>query len=379
MRLNDQQFEAIKRLNDWYHGGDPRCFVLAGYAGTGKTSVVSIATEVLNLRSSEVLYTAYTGKAVNVLRTKGLPARTIHKTFYNIFRTPEGRFFFSVKRRIPASIRLIVVDEASMVNDKMLNDIRTFDVPIVLLGDPMQLPPITGVNSMLEDINKLDVILTDVMRQDDGSGVLDLATRIRHGDELTYGRFGTSRIISMSEVNDLTTYDTILCWKNDTRRRFNQILRDKHGIKTLYPIKGEKLICVETNYFHKIDENDMEILPVNGLSCIARDDVNDNTDLRLKYSPPDIEQFFDTRINREIFDGYKTGVKVKSDDSETESVDDVVKLDFAYAITVHKSQGSEWDKVLVLDEYKGPGRTYQRWLYTAVTRARSSVDIVTNM
>lgn len=385
MILNSQQRDAVVKVIDWYFTGDLEnrpIYTLTGVAGSGKSSIIPTIISVLGLNTYNVLFTAYTGKAVSVLRMKGMTANTIHKQFYNIYRSSRGSFSFTPKSSLPSLIKLIVIDEFSMINDKMIDDIESFGIPIIALGDPVQLPPVIGRNTIMEDVDNLDTILTKVMRQDDSSGILDLATMSRNNEVIPFGKYKDCNVFHLSDIKDLTKYDVILCWKNSTRRTFNRIIRDKLGLTSIYPQKNEKLLCLKTNYFNEIEYDNIQIFPVNGMELISIDshyNITDNN-FSLRFKPSFIESnniYFDTECSKICFDHYLKDIQkdpVLVDENNTE--DRSILFDWGYAVSVHKSQGSQWNRVLILDEFKGPGDVYRKWLYTAITRAQKSCDIV---
>ena len=136
-KLNDQQLDAIKKLVKWYfcESIEKNVFTIFGIAGSGKSTVVNIAIKMLGLPLSDVIFCTLTGKASLVLRMKGNPSNTIHRTFYSTFKKGNS-FLFSLKKKISSNIKLIVVDEVSMVTKKMLEDILSFGTPVLALGDP---------------------------------------------------------------------------------------------------------------------------------------------------------------------------------------------------------------------------------------------------
>ena len=243
--LTDEQRNAIVKACAWYYDtsyNKKNYFVISGYAGTGKSTIVRTLIEVLGLANYNVLFAAFTGKASLILRIKGNMANTIHKSFYNIYYGDNGMYYFSVKRSLPSTIKLIVIDECSMINDKMINDILSFNLPTIFLGDIGQLPPVIGQNSLLKDVNNIDAQLTKVLRQDDTSGILGLATQSRNGEKLKEGTYKNCRVLHLKDIDDITKYDIILCWRNSTRKLFNQAVRKELGLNDIYPMKGEKVI-----------------------------------------------------------------------------------------------------------------------------------------
>jgi len=372
MILTNNQKSAIESAIEWYFSdsSEKPLFVIGGYAGTGKTTIVNMIIEILGLAKYNVLFSAYTGKAVNVLRRKRNIANTIHRTFYNIYKDQKGLYRFKIKNNLPSVVKLIVLDELSMINDKMMEDILSFNIPVIGLGDPGQLPPIYGKNSYIEEP---DVFLKEVMRQNDDSGILELATLARESKPIENKQYKKSRIISENEIDKYSKYDIILCWKNETRRIINKIVRDERKIDTIFPVKDEKLVCLKNNYFYELEYEDIPIFLVNGLNCISIENSEEKENyLRIKFKPDYIEEdiFFDSNIDKNIFlYGDDENLLVSEDES-------IAFVDFGYGLTVHKSQGSEWDNVLIIDEYDRNDPMYPKWLYTAITRARHSVTIM---
>lgn len=374
-----QQF-AIKKAIEWYYDPNKKpAFFLCGSAGTGKSTVAKTAVNMMGLSTYQVVMVTYTGKAASVLRSKGNVANTIHSMFYRVFITPDGKTAFAKRKSIPNTIKLILVDEVSMVNEHMMDDLRSFGIPLLCLGDPGQLPAMYYPN---QGVESPDVFLEEVMRQKGDSGILKLATMARKDIPISYGQYVESRVIQMKDLKDIEKYDVVLCWSNNTRKELNALIRKKLGYNTVYPIKGEKLVCLKNNYTYEIDcGDDMQISPVNGLGLNAlsdarfpRTDEEDQDYIVMEYAPDFIkDKTFSTPVSKIPFDAYRTGEDYESQLISVPQFQTV--LDYGYALTVHKSQGSSWPNVLVIDEFKGSKSDYKKWLYTAITRAEKSVTI----
>ena len=382
--LNNGQRNAVQKCVEWYFSTDynkKNYFLLAGAAGTGKSSTVKTIISVLGLPRYSIYFASFTSKAAIVLSVKGNPANTIHKTFYNIFKL-NNKYYFKVKKSLPSFIKLIVIDEAAMCNDKMLDDIFSFQLPVILLGDKYQLSPVIGKNSLFEDEKNIDAELTEVMRQDNTSGILDLATKARNGEELIPGNYKNSRVLFLKDIKNIEDYDVVLCYKNSTRKMFNQAIRKKMGLKSVYPSKGEKLIGLKNNYFHKIQFEDVPIFPANGLTCICLEDSKKlkNGFINVKYRPDFINyedgEYFNTLCHPDYFDLYENNIEESPVILGENDADDIVHMDYGYCLSVHKSQGSEYKRGLLLDEFRGPKDENRKFLYTGITRFSVSVDIV---
>ena len=383
LRLTDEQHNALVGCCEWYFDtsyNKKNYYIISGYAGTGKTTIIYTLIQILGLASYNVLFAAYTSKAALILRMKGNMANTIHKSFYNIYYSSTGEYYFKVKKSLPSMIKLIVIDEFSMINDKMINDILSFNLPVIFLGDIGQLPPIIGRNTFLEDVSNIDAQLTKILRQEDSSGVLELATMARNGEELKIGKYKNSRVLYLKDVKNIEEYDVILCWKNSTRKIFNQSLRKVLGYNALYPQKGEKVIGLKNNYFHQIEYDGVPIFPVNGLPSICTSDaevVKKNKLIKLGYKPDFISDEgpgFNTLCHPDYFDVYNADLErepfIENDD------DDIVHLDYGYCLSVYKAQGSQYKRGLLLDEFRGSKDINNKFIYTGLTRFSMGVDFV---
>lgn len=384
MTFTSQQIEAIQNCVEWYYTKSTfkDVFVVGGYAGTGKSTIVNKIVEILRIPKNSVLFCALTGKAALVLRLKGLNANTIHKTFYAVYKSSKG-IKFRLKKKLDFPPQLIIIDEFSMVDQKTLDDIRTFKIPVIGIGDPGQLPPIYGNNEFMRDSNGIDCFLTQIMRQSDESGILDLAYKSRNMLPIEYGVHKSCEVMDSSQFNrSPLDYDCVLCWKNSTRQTLNQYIRGLKKMNSIYPVKGDKLLCLRNNYNYEIDYNDVPIYMTNGLILICTEDSivmdsGNNKYVQVVCKPDfsDQEQEFVLKCYPEVFEQYNSEEKLFIDPQEDDD-GELVHLDFGYALTVHKSQGSEWGNVLILNEFKGSQALYAKWMYTAITRAKKSLTIV---
>ena len=386
-KLTEGQNRAVIMALNWYYmlSHEKPLLAISGLAGSGKSTVVSYICDTLGIMSSNILYVALTGKAVSVLRLKGHMSNTIHKSFYNT-KVVGNRVYFNKKKSIPPHIQLIVIDEFGMVPDSIIEDIISFGVPIIGLGDHGQLPPLFEKNSYLTEGN-IDIFLNEVMRTDDTSGILDLAMKARKGEELVPGTYGRSRVIDdKRDAKPFSEYDVVLCWTNKSRRQLNKLIREDLGYTEKYPVKGEKIIFLNNRYDKILNYDGIEIAIVNGLECILEDDVElvDDHRIKVKARPNYIsnrELYFEVEISRLIFDSYSEKYDGDIDtDMENirldEDLEDMIFADFAYSLGTHKSQGSEYNDILVIDEMPKFRPEYSRFLYTSITRAKNSVDVL---
>ena len=180
-----QQDAALKAIADWRRSGGAQVFRLFGYAGTGKTT---LARRIADDVEGSVVFGAFTGKAASVMRQKGCAdAATIHSLIYRTKETEEGGPAFSLNRAGPAAkADLIVIDECSMVDSDLGHDLLSFDKPVLVLGDPAQLPPVRGGGFFTEGTPP-DVMLTEVHRQAAGNPIVRLSMLVREGGRLQPG------------------------------------------------------------------------------------------------------------------------------------------------------------------------------------------------
>src|SRR2546426_1952273 len=197
------QDSALKAVAGWLKAkpgknGTPPIFRLFGYAGTGKTT---LARHIANGVDGEVKFAAFTGKAALVMRNKGCDnASTIHSLIYRARESGVEQPSFELWDDAPASkAKLIVIDECSMVDAELGRDLMSFDCPLLVLGDPAQLPPIQG-GGFFTDAEP-DAMLTEVHRQAQDDPIVRMSMDIREGRELEIGRHGESEVVLRSELD----------------------------------------------------------------------------------------------------------------------------------------------------------------------------------
>ncbi|WP_159590483.1 ATP-dependent DNA helicase [Chelativorans xinjiangense] len=374
MEFSPQQDEALKAVSRWLKDGQSQLFRLFGYAGTGKTTLARYFAEHVD---GGVQFAAFTGKAAQVLRSKGaVNARTIHSLIYR----PRGEEqvedeatgktsmspTFSLNRQSPVSrAKLVVIDECSMVDEELGRDLMSFGTPILVLGDPGQLPPISGGGFFTE--HEPDYLLTEIHRQARDNPIIRLALDVREGREFMYGDYGTAKVISKADVNSdlVLSADQVLVGINRTRRRYNQRLRELKGFEGLLPQAGDKLVCLR---------NDPNKGLLNGslwkVMTASRETVKPGINLLVSPEEDDPDRgVAKIKLLKGAFEDPESEIPWQT----KKRYDD---FDFGYALTVHKAQGSQWDDVVLFDESFAFRDTRQRWLYTAITRAAERLTVV---
>lgn len=399
--LNPDQQLADAKIKNWFFHGTRQVYVLTGYAGTGKTTLLKhTVLETLKLDDSySAAFVTPTGKAATVLLKNGISACTLHRLIYqsqtveqeveiNGKKIKVEKLIFKRRESIDKAIKLIIVDEASMVSDEVLADVLNFGVKVLLCGDDAQLPPVEGFNSFLKTP---DHTLTQIVRQQQDNPIIKLATLAREGKPIPFGNFGgkASVVYSRSLTEQkrqylLTRCDQIICGLNKTRTKLNDEVRKIYGFEGL-PQNREKLICTYNNWEQYIDD-EMRFNLVNGIIGTAYDPFynQDNYMGFMQFKPDFLDNLcpealpFDTGIFENGEYRYKHGDSFAKFDENGEPVGvfQLNRFEFGYCISCHKSQGSEFDKAVVFDESYAFKEDKNRWLYTAITRAKEKLVLI---
>lgn len=418
-----QQREAIDKVVDWYHDSDQQVFRLFGYAGTGKTTIASATVDELGL-TGRALYAAFTGKAAFVLRTKGCEgASTIHSLIYQakekaraainelykqLERESDPMRRDMVQRTIAAEeaklampdwilnegselgqAPLLVLDEVSMVGHTMAADLLSFGTKMLVLGDPAQLPPVEGAGYFINA--NPDHLLDEIHRSALDSPVTRLATAVRGappGDR-TLGVPGpdgdSGRLLRLSGPDELLSFDQVLVGTNAMRWRFNTMLRALRGLTGNIPQPGDRIIILTNNSAAGVFNGQQLIVE----QATVNPDYSDVIHLATVDDEGQSRQIDVWASGFVDLDGEKL--------AKRNGRGRIIAATWGHAITCHKSQGSQWDRVLVIDEShvfaRGAYRDHvevlgpagaeleahiagKRWLYTAITRAAQRVVIL---
>ncbi len=415
MKWSPQQDAALVAVDKWLKDpGDQQVYRLFGYAGTGKTTLAMHLAE----NAGSVMFGAFTGKAAYVLRQKGCPeASTLHSIIYKpqeksrlalvemetelaerieafnndpdlppdfnpeddshikelragIAREKKNlaRPAFSLNEESDLRFAdLLVVDEVSMVNEPMGIDLESFGVPILVLGDPAQLPPVGGGGYFTNSAP--DTMLTEIHRQALDNPIVCMATEVRHRRVLKPGKYGDSEVIA-GKVDSRRSleFNQVLVGMNRTRHATNDHIRSLLGFTEQHPITKDKLVCLR-------NDHDCGLLN-GGIWFVEKIGDKDQFYIEMTIRPEDGEgnQLVMAHMAHFLRD---TDIKHMSWWERKVAQE----FDYGYALTVHKSQGSQWDNVLLMDESNVFGRhdpnAKWRWLYTGITRAAERITICT--
>lgn len=429
------QAAAIREIRNWFETRTDaqQVFRLFGYAGSGKSTVLKFALDELGLsphRSAKdgpcvpgVVTATFTGKAALVLTRKGTPARTIHSLIYSVTEATEEEVEAAGKRlreaedaarrlsgfdrttaeaaieamrqalsamKHPrfalnpqsdaADARLIVLDEVSMVGEDMARDLMSFGKPILVLGDPGQLPPIKGDGAFTRD--EPDVMLTEIHRQAAESAIIRLATMARTGEPIGFGSYDAH--VAKMRKGDVTPEQALhggqlICGMNATRLQINNAMRAAAGLGDTWLPTGaaEKIVCLK-------NQNDLGL--INGM-FVTLEDVVDEGSLYFSAVVTDEDGRRVAPVERDgrpgrlrLYKGHfedHVAFDRSRHDRDWKDKKYLTEATFGWAITAHKAQGSQWENVIVWDD--GLGRTEidrRRWLYTAITRAERGLVLL---
>ncbi len=373
MKLSPQQDDALLQVSRWLQSGSPQVFRLFGYAGTGKTTLAQKIAEDVD---GAVLFAAFTGKAAQVMRNRGCAnARTIHSLIYRPRgekaeeETGEMQPAFSLNRSSEVKkAKLVIIDECSMVDEALGRDLLSFGTPVLVLGDPGQLPPVKageGGGGYFTE-HAPDVMLTEVHRQARDNPIIQLAQTVREGGRPDYGRYGESRVVGRDDIDadNVLSADQVLVGRNRTRHNYNRRIRTLKGFDGALPAAGDKLVCLRNSSEKGLLNGGLwRVTSVGAAKGLALNMLVKSEDEGPLGSSAKI------RVLKAMFEEGPEAV----DWHRRRRTDE---FDYGYALTVHKAQGSQWDDIVLFDESFAFRDTRDRWLYTAITRAAERIMIV---
>lgn len=362
-----QQRKAIKAIKKWFKNDSSAqpFFYLGGLAGCGKTSIAKFIAEDIG---GDVLFAAYTGKAALVMRSKGcVGASTIHSLIYKPLvdeETGKVRFVLDTFSRLH-NADLVIIDECSMVDDQIAAHLMSFGTPILVLGDPAQLPPVAGAGFFTS--GEPDFMLTDIHRQAQDNPIIHLAMKVRAKESIKPGTYGESRVVRQSAMTDdiiMEDHEQTICGLNKTRRALNALAREGRGFTEDLPVVGDRLVCTKNN--RNIGLLNGSLWDVHKLTRRTSDTIEF------------IAKTADTLYRPEVV-GVKSHLAFfegKEKDLKPHMRKQFQEFDFGYALTAHKAQGSTFESCMIIDESYVFRDDRYRWLYTAITRASDRITLL---
>lgn len=399
--LSCDQKEVYDSVVAWNDCATSCLMSIGGYAGTGKSTIISVLAKTLK---GPIAFCAFTGKASGVLRKKLRAAgvdlqenvcKTIHSLIYRPFEDSDGKPGFELREQLEKDFSLIILDEASMVSEDVFYDLGSFGVPILAVGDHGQLPPVSGDAGLMSNPQ---LRLERIHRQAEGSRIIQLSTLIRETGKIPIDFAGGSRVkiiekrklknlgeaIAMRGFRKSMTQAElqnigIVCYMNATRVRINKFVRAIRfgGSGTGDPVPGDQVICLKNKRF----SSGYLYNGMRGFVQSCKPDGLSNYLAQIHFADDEIN------VGARIFKGQFNRDKTIS------SLDDLKKagmmapitwhnaglfFDYGYALTAHKAQGSSFEDLLVICERPSMVNEddWRRWLYTAVTRASETCTVV---
>ena len=449
-QLNKNQLLALDKIISFIENKtNDEIFTLKGYAGTGKTYIISNIVKNLWKAKKSVLLLAPTGRSAKVLSSYcKKEAYTIHKEIFYTKNNFSGRLEFTLKVNKHKNT-LFIVDEASMISTErgdgiglfsqsLLDNIikyvySGFKCKLLLIGDVAQLPPVKSNISYALESDYLEKEyeksicsseLTDVIRQEKESGILSFATSIRNKIENKFFEdinFNSDRFNDIIKVEDgehlmnliQDSYDfygieetAIIVRSNKRANLFNKSIREKILNNENSITVGDLLMVIKNNYFWLNNKRDLGFI-ANG-DIIKIEEIHNIKNIygfkfaEVKISMVDYPKIspFETvlildslfintpaldfnimnKLYQEILKDfmnvktkYKRHMGVKNN-----KFFNALQVKFAYSFTCHKSQGGQWSSIFLEFPFlpNGMDKDFFRWLYTAITRAKSKLHLI---
>jgi len=387
LQITAEQKAALLAIFKWLAAGEQSVFKLGGYAGTGKSTLMAVVRLILHKKRPEwkVAFAAFTGKATQVLNSKlkvhdasfkGDRVSTLHSLLYDAIIDKDGQVA-GWRRKDKLEFELLIIDEASMVTAEIWRDVEQLGLPVLAVGDHGQLPPVNSKFSLLEH---QDFTLTHIHRQAAESPILRVATLARTTGLIPVERFGvgvekfdsqsSDASILIDEYLQQVNHETLfLTGFNSSRVKMNGSARAARWRDPERPEVGDQVVCLKNDWEVGIYNGMTGVIA--GLSVAKREDnkvisyeasINDATGLEI-YSGLIAAQQFNVPESLKF---------TKQQQKEVGQL-----FDYGYCLTVHKAQGSQAQRVVLIEERNQhmTDEDWRRWLYTGVTRAEEELYI----
>jgi exodeoxyribonuclease-5 len=402
IELSSEQKIILEKIIDWRNCSKPtegvgkKVLTVGGFAGTGKTTLIAELRKILGI-NIRVAFVTFTGKASATLKSKlemqdaifsydyiGTIHGLIYKPLIKIHPITGSKVVCGWTRIDFVSYDLIIIDESSMVSSEIFNDLLYYNIPILAVGDHGQLPPVGDGSFNL--MRNPELKLVSIHRQAEDSDIIRVSKIARERGFIPSGVY-SKNVFKMHwdqpKCKDLfmgIKHDEnviVLCGMNRTRLGINKLIREKLQLTRPEPYPTERLVCLKNNRETKIMNGQLGTLI---WLTYAEKDIYDITvqmdgfpDL---YSGYTIKECFNKESYNDIFE--LTCMRKNKDFMKKNKISCIDAFDFGYAISVHRSQGSEWDKVVIFEERSNywDNDFYKKWLYTAVTRAKEKLFII---
>jgi exodeoxyribonuclease-5 len=387
LQITAEQKSALLAIFKWLAANDRPVFKLGGYAGTGKSTLMAVVRLILHKKRPawKIAFAAFTGKATQVLNTKlhehgayykADKVSTLHSLLYDAILDKDGQVA-GWRRKNELEFDLLIIDEASMVTAEIWRDVQQLNLPVLAVGDHGQLPPVNSTFALLEH---QDFTLTHIHRQAAASPILKVAGLARTTGIIPIERFGpgVEKFDSRSsdaglliddylqQVNQETLF---LTGFNSSRVKMNGSARAARWRDPERPEIGDQVVCLKNDWEEGIYNGMTGVIA--GLSVAKREagkiisyeaEIKDVTGLELYSGLVAAQQF-------NLPESLKFTKQQQKDVGQL--------FDYGYCLTVHKAQGSQAKRVVLIEERSRhmSDDDWRRWLYTGVTRAEKELYI----
>lgn len=389
--LSSDQKIVYDAVLKWYKDKNDKLLIVGGFAGVGKTSVLACLAH----KFDNTAYCCFTGKASLVLKNKlddnkaeYSSVSTIHALIYRpIVDTKTLRVRGWIKRQ-SIDEDLIVIDEASMLDARIFRDLQSYNKKILAIGDCFQLFPVGTDINLMENPH---LMLTQIHRQSQDNPIIKLSFMIRNDENIDNFECADNRIKILSkqsnELDDIILNmfkdknkrldNVVLCYFNASRVKINSIIRKALGQNEEEPQENDVVICLKNT---AIDAEQVVFNGMRGLveSCYMSDANKYNANIMFPFDNIKINeylcryQFNNEKTFQSPLDLQKFGFKAKSWSKMG------MLFDYGYALSYYKSQGSQFDNVVVFVERSKyqDDENFRRAIYTAVTRSSNNLVLV---
>ena len=444
----ENQLFALKKLSDFLFINNQKTLLLVkGYAGTGKTSFIGALVKTMNAFQQKSILLAPTGRAAKVFSNYAKEkAYTIHKKIYRQKAFSNEQTGFILNDNLHKNT-LFIVDEASMISNEvsnsssfgsghLLDDLIYYvysgeNCRLIMMGDVAQLPPVMQIESpalnmqTLEkyNLNVEEILLTQVVRQSEDSGILYNATRLREAlhnknveiyPKICLGSFLDIKKVSgedlIEEISSAYSRDgieetMIISRSNKRANIYNNGIRNRVLYREDELSAGDRLMVAKNNYYWTKDNKEMDFIANGEIIQVVHvrrtyeqygfrfadvivsfQDYDLETEVKLlldtlQTETPSLPQELNDKLYYSILKEYDE-IKTKSDKIKKMKANpyyNVLQVKYAYAVTCHKAQGGQWMNVFLDIGYITKdmlGEDFYRWLYTAFTRATHKLYLV---
>jgi exodeoxyribonuclease-5 len=390
--------DIISEIRQYRATGIPFVNRVGGYAGTGKTFMLAnMRRDLIKFDNNlEIAFATFTGKASTVLRTKLMEQNSLFPTDYvgtihGLIYHPKTVYNTQLKKWVivgwklkkPADLfyDVIFIDEASMVSRDIWKDLLKFGKPIIAVGDHGQLPPVgEGAFSLM---HQPDFLLTEIHRQALNSPIIKLSQFVRDHGYIPF-KIQSKDVMKTSwkapecqQIWDNVTFDEsliVLCAFNASRANINDIIRKKQGHRKKQPYPGERIVCLKNNRTSGLMNGQIGTV----LWYMPQAQNLYRLTMYLDGEPEPFESLCSDKCFGEV--EYNIYERDKERGRKTYGGFTIDYFDYGNCISVHKSQGSEWNRVILFEQRtkRWEDDFYTKWLYTAVSRTRKKLLIISD-